>query len=153
MQRLNSPKIRRYEPDDLGDVLVLAQKYASWDMTSTRTDIEGFHATEPDLFLVAEKGGRIAGFIYGKESMYPDEVLRKRGATKAASIEILVVTEGQRRKGIGTALLSCLLGVFKGKGIDYVSLAVPAEEMSAKRLYDKMGFETRAFFMSKRLTK
>jgi len=98
VQTLNSPKIRRYEPDDLGDVLVLAQKYAAWDLTSTRTDIEGFHASEPDLFLVAEKEGRIAGFIYGKESIYPDEVLRKRGAAKAASIEILAVTEDQRRK-------------------------------------------------------
>ncbi|HZY93964.1 MAG TPA: GNAT family N-acetyltransferase [Candidatus Bathyarchaeia archaeon] len=107
---MNSTKIRKYEPKDLDEVLALAQKYASWDMTSTRSDIEGFHATEPDLFLVAEKRGRIAGFIYGKESMYPEEVLRRRGATKAASIEILAVTEDQRRKGIETALLNSLLG-------------------------------------------
>ena len=150
---MNPAKIRRYEPNDLDEVLVLAQRYAAWDMTSTRTDIEGFHAVEPDLFLVAEIAGRVAGFIYGKESTYPDEVLRKRGAKKAGSIEILAVSEGQRRKGIGTALLNSLLDVFKGKNIDYVSLAVPAEEMSAKKLYDKMGFETRAFFMSKRLMK
>lgn len=150
---MNPITIRRYEPKDVDEVIVLAQKYASWDITSTRTDIEGFHATEPDLFLVAEKGGRIAGFIYGKESMYPDEVLRKRGATKPASIEILAVTEDQRRKGIGTSLVNSLLDVLRGKGVDYVSLAVPAEETSAKRLYDKMGFETRAFFMSKRLRK
>ena len=148
---MNPAKIRRYEPKDLGEVLALAQRYASWDMTSTRTDIKGFHATEPDLFLVAETGGKVVGFIYGKESMYPDEVLRKREATRAASIEILAVAEGQRRKGIGTALLTSLLSVFKSRGIDYVSLAVPAEEISAKRLYDKLEFETRAFFMSKKL--
>jgi ribosomal protein S18 acetylase RimI-like enzyme len=146
-------RVRRYETSDLDEVLVLAQKYASWDMTSTEADIEGFYATEPDLFLVAEARGKVVGFIYGKESAYPDEVLRKRGAKKAASIEILAVAQDQRRKGIGTILVNSLLGVFKDKEIDYVSLAVPAEETSAKKLYDKLGFETRALFMSKRLTK
>lgn len=111
----------------------------------------GFHSSEPDLFLVAVRNQKIVGFVYGKESNYPDEVLRNRGATKAGSIEILTVSPEHRRQGIATRLLNSLLDIFKNKKIDFVSLAVPAREEAAKKLYDKMGFQTHAFFMTKRL--
>ncbi len=77
--------------------------------------------------------------------------MRKRKATKVGSIEILAVGEGHRRKGIATALLEKLFEGFRQKGIDYLTLAVPAEEEAARKLYDKLGFEIRAYHLSKRL--
>jgi N6-L-threonylcarbamoyladenine synthase/ribosomal-protein-alanine N-acetyltransferase len=67
------------------------------------------------------------------------------------SVEVLAVKEHHRRKGIGTSLLNHLLEVFKDRGIDTVTLSVPADESGAKELYDKLGFETRGYFMKKKL--
>ncbi len=130
---------------------MLAEKYSSWDATPTSADIQGFWSREPDLFLVAEVAGKVVGFVFGQESKLPDEVLRRRKATKAASIEVLAVAEEHRRKGIATALLNRLFQTFRSRGIDYVSLAVPGEEVGARQLYKKLGFETRAYFLAKRI--
>ena len=146
------PAIRRYEEKDRVAVLQLSQKYASWDSTPTEADIQGFHSSEPDFFLVAELNRRIIGFVYGSESKnVPDEVLRRWKATRVGSVEVLAVEEQYRRRGIATLLLDRLFVVFKGRGIDTVTLTTPADEIGAKELYDKLGFETRGYFLNKRL--
>ena len=144
--------IRRYEEKDRVAVLQLSQKYASWDSTPTEADIQGFHSSEPDFFLVAELNRRIVGFIYGRESKnVPDEVLRRWKATKVGSVEVLAVEEQYRRRGIATLLLDRLFVEFKGRGIDTVTLSAPGDEIGAKELYDKLGFETRGYFLKKKL--
>ncbi len=144
-------RIRKYEPQDCDSVVALAEKYASWDTTPTRADIQGFWSREPDLFLVAEEDGKVVGFVFGLESNLPDEVLRNRKATKAGSIEVLAVASERRQKGIATALLNRLFDEFRSRGVDYVSLTVPAEEVAARKLYEKLRFEERAYFLAKRL--
>ena len=67
------------------------------------------------------------------------------------SVEVLAVEEQYRRRGIATLLLDRLFVVFKGRGIDTVTLTTPAYEIGAKELYDKLGFETRGYFLKKRL--
>jgi ribosomal protein S18 acetylase RimI-like enzyme len=132
--------------------LLISQKHASWDSTPTEADIQGFYSSEPDFFLVAELNRRIVGFVYGRESKnVPDEVLRRWRATKVGSVEVLAVEEQYRRRGIATLLLNRLLVVFRKRGIDTVTLSVPADESGAKELYDKLGFETRGYFMKKTL--
>ncbi len=146
------PAIRRYEKNDGVAVLQLSQKYASWDSTPTEADIQGFYSSEPDFFLVAELDRRIVGFVYGRESKsVPDEALRRWKATKVGSVEVLAVEEQYRRRGIATLLLNRLFAVFGERGIDMVTLSVPADEIGAKELYDKLGFETRGYFMRKKL--
>lgn len=144
--------IRRYKKNDETAVLELSQKYASWDSTPTEADIQGFHSSEPDFFLVAELNQKIIGFVYGRESKeVPDKVLRKWKATRVGSVEVLAVDEKYRRRGIGTQLLKRLFQAFTERAIDTVTLSTPAEEIAAKRLYDKLGFETRGYFMKKKL--
>ncbi len=146
------PAIRRYEKTDEFAVLQLSQKYASWDSIPTGADIQGFYSSEPDFFLVAELDRRIVGFVYGRESKnVPDEVLRRWRATKVGSVEVLAVDEQYRRRGIARSLLNRLFVVFRERGIDTVTLSVPADESGAKELYDKLGFETRGYFMKKTL--
>ncbi len=72
-------------------------------------------------------------------------------ATKVGSVEVLAVEEQYRRRGIATLLLNRLFAVFGERGIDMVTLSVPADEVGAKELYDKLGFETRGYFMKKKL--
>ena len=146
------PAIRLYEEKDRVAVLRLSQKYASWDSTPREADIQGFYSSEPDFFLVAELNKRIVGFIYGRESKnVPDKVLQRWKATKVGSVEVLAVEEQYRRRGIATLLLNRLFVVFKRRGIDTVTLTTPADEIGAKELYDKLGFETRGYFLKKKL--
>jgi ribosomal protein S18 acetylase RimI-like enzyme len=145
------PRIRKFEDSDTDSVLALAERYASWDATPTRADVEGFHSSSPEFFLVAEADQKILGFVYGRESNPPAEVLDKWRSRKVASIETLAVEQDYRRQGIAMSLLTALFEAFKGKGIDLVTLSVPVVEIAAMRLYGKMGFELRAQFLWKRL--
>jgi ribosomal protein S18 acetylase RimI-like enzyme len=144
-------RVRKFEVGDLDQVLVLADRYASWDTTPTRADIEGFHSANPDFFFVAEFNKKIVGFVYGRESSPPAETLDKWKSRKVASIETLGVDEDYRRRGIATSLLTALFEAFKQKGTDLVTLSVPAAGLAAIKLYGKMGFEPRAHFLWKRL--
>jgi len=150
-RRAVSATVRTFEAGDVEQVLELAQKYASWDVTPTKADIEGFHSASPEFFLVAEDDKKIVGFIYGRESNPPAEVLDKWNSRKVASIETLAVDKNYRRRGIATSLLATLFEAFKQKKIDLVTLSVPAVEIGAMKLYGKMGFDPRAQFLWKRL--
>jgi ribosomal protein S18 acetylase RimI-like enzyme len=144
-------RVRKVEVSDLDQVLTLAEGYASWDATPTKEDIEGFHSTAPEFFFVAEADKRILGFVIGRESSPPAEILDKWKSRKVASIDALAVDEDHRRRGIAASLLTVLFGVFKQKEIDLVTLSVPVVEKAAIMLYGKMGFEPRAQFLWKRL--
>ena len=144
-------RVRRFERGDAEQVLSLAQKYASWDTTLTKEDIEGFHSANPEFFFVAELNNRIVGFVYGRESNPPMEVLDKWKSRKVALVETLAVDEDYRRRGIATLLLTALFKEFQQNEVDLVTLSVPAAEIAAMKLYGKMGFELRAQFLWKRL--
>ena len=146
-------RIRKFEPRDTDIVLSLMQRYASWDITPTRADIQGFHSVSPEFFLVAEADRKVLGFVYGRESNPPAEVLDKWKSRKVASIETMAVDEDYRRQGIATSLLTAIFEEFKRNGIDLVTLSVPAEEAAAVSLYEKMGFDLRAHFLWKKLAK
>ena len=145
-------RVRKFEINDLDQVVAIAERYASWDVTATKADIEGFHSAGPEFFFVAEAENKILGFVYGRESNPPAEALNKWKSRKVASIETLAVHEDYRRQGIATSLLTALFEEFKQKEIDLVTLSVPAVEVAAMKLYGKLGFEPRAQFLWKRLS-
>jgi len=145
-------RVRKFKINDLDQVVAIAERYASWDVTATKADIEGFHSAGPEFFFVAEAENKILGFVYGRESSPPAEALNKWKSGKVASIETLAVDEDYRRQGIATSLLTALFEEFKQKEIDLVTLSVPAVEVAAMKLYGKLGFEPRAQFLWKRLS-
>ena len=144
-------RVRTFEVSDVDQVLALAERYASWDATLTKADIEGFHSANPEFFFVAEANKKIVGFVYGRESTPPRETLDKWKSRKVGSIETLAVDEDYRRRGVATSLLTALFEAFRQKEIDVVTLSVPAVEVAAMKLYGKMGFEPRGYFLWKRL--
>jgi ribosomal protein S18 acetylase RimI-like enzyme len=150
-RKIVKARVRKFEVMDVEQVLALVQKYASWDTTPTKVDIEGFHSANPEFFFVAEFNGRIVGLVYGTESNPPTEVLDKWKSRRVASIETLAVDEDYRRRRIATSLLAALFEAFKRRGIDLVTLSVPAVEKAAVKLYEKMGFEPRGYFLWRRL--
>jgi len=84
-------RVRKFKINDLDQVLALAERYASWDATLTKADIEGFHSGSPEFLFVAEADKKILGFLCGRESNPPAETLDKWKSRKVASIETLAV--------------------------------------------------------------
>lgn len=134
-------------------VLVIAEKYASFDTKLTSADIEGLYTRNPEYFLVAlDASSNVIGFITGYERKgLPDEVLRNWNAKRVGYVDLMAVDEAHRRAGAGTALLDSLLSRFKSAGIDVVILDVPKTGLAAVNLYEKTGFQVRAYNMMKRL--
>jgi len=143
-------RLRAFASGDMTSVLQLANMYAAFDGTTSETDLVVSKAF-PNGFWVAEDNGRVVGFAFGYFKDVPGEVLTRWGASKVGEITLVAVDTNHRNKGIGTALLHRLLKELKKAGADRVILHCPAEAMEAKGLYDKLGFNTRAYHMTKRL--
>ena len=56
-------RVRKFKINDLDQVVAIAERYASWDLTSTEVDVEGFHSASPEFFFVAEAENKILGFV------------------------------------------------------------------------------------------
>src|SRR5712691_4632955 len=63
--------VRKFKINDLDQVLGMVEKYASWDATATKADIEEFYSSSPEFFFVAEADKKILGFVCGRESNPP----------------------------------------------------------------------------------
>lgn len=142
--------IRPFKPKDIKQVVNVANKHASFDSDVTEADFQPAWSF-PRGLLVAEYGEQIAGFVFAYIRAVPGGVLNRWSASKVAQIEILAVDDSYRSQGIGKALLDRLLDMLKEEGVDLVLLHCPVEAKEAKHLYDKLGFEVRAYAMKKQL--
>jgi len=84
---------------------------------------------DPELFLVAERDGLILGAVMGAWD-------GRRGW-----VYHLAVHPDFRRQGIGTALMSELEKRLRAKGCLKVNLLVHVDNLAARRLYDRLGYE------------
>jgi [ribosomal protein S18]-alanine N-acetyltransferase len=75
-------------------------------------------------------GGEVAGFI----------VSRVHGGV--ATLADMAVDPAHRRKGIGEKLMTAAMKQAKADGATKARLHVEAQNLGAKRLYEKLGFET-----------
>ncbi len=93
---------------------------------------------ETSIVLVALKHGKIIGYLLGSIRIrQPFQKLYEIG-----NIYDIVVTEAERRHGIGTLLLDEALVFFKEKGRTTVMLSVSDKNSAALRFYEKHGFHT-----------
>ena len=70
-------------------------------------------------------------------------------ARRVGYLDLMAVDLQHRKQGIGTALLNSVLDQFEVQNIDTIHLDVPSTEQDAIRLYQKLGFKTRAYSMVK----
>ncbi|MFX1563834.1 MAG: GNAT family N-acetyltransferase [Promethearchaeota archaeon] len=143
-------KLRIFKAEDMVRVLQLANMFASFDGTTSEADLV-VSKFFPEGFWVAEEDNDVIGFVFGYFKDAPLDVLIKWDASKVGEISLLVVDPDYRRRGIGTALLKKVMEEFKRAGADLIILACPAEAIEARKLYEKLGFEVRAYHMKQRL--
>ena len=116
-----------------------------------------------DLFLVAEIGGKIVGYMMNRVEETHDRVLmglenelepaHKRsgpldvfkrvfsGSARVGHVISIAVLQEYRRRGIGSALMSEALNIFEEKyDVDSVYLEVRVSNQPAINMYEKFGF-------------
>ena len=97
-------------------------------------------AGDTPTIQVAESAGGIVGFaIITVFDAPPFEVLVPR---RIVFIESMVVTEAQRGKGIGQALVEAAIVWGRAKGATTLELTVWEFNQRAKALYERLGFTT-----------
>lgn len=119
--------IRRFEPRDFSEAVALD--------VEARGDhdpylLTFFFENYPTTFLVAEKGGRIAGMVLGF-----------RQSPLEGRIFWLAVRSERQRQGVGRSLMTELLEIFRRLGVMEVILEVRAGNKRAQSLYLELGFE------------
>jgi mycothiol synthase len=88
---------------------------------------------DPDLSRVAEREGRIAGFL----------LAMRREDTAVGYVDILAVHPGHQRQGIGTALLLDAFRRFAAVGLREAQLSVASDNPRALALYERLGMTAR----------
>jgi len=96
------------------------------------------HGKAPDLFLVAEEGEEIVGYVIGelREIMFSGVSHR----SKMGHILNIAVDKGWRRGGIGALLMEEIESKFRGKGATKVTLEVRESSTAARSFYQGRGF-------------
>ena len=125
----DSPSIRPAERADL--LAVLSIENASFAQPWPYDAFDRLLG-EPG-FLVAERNGRIAGYVVSN--------VTPTAARRLGHIKDIAVHPDHRGEGIGSALLSRAIAVLTAHGADTVKLEVRRSNEGAKRLYREFDFE------------
>lgn len=107
------------------------------------------------LWVVAEFGGEIAGFVSGTvEPPHPDARFQLQRDLSRARLEVgaLAVTETARRFGVGTALMTAIESAAREQGAEVVTLDTNLRSPLSVPFYEnRMGYVRRAVIFRKEL--
>ena len=92
--------------------------------------------------IVYENDGSVVGFILLQVKIRPDFDFMLPG--KYCYIMDVIVTEAQRNKGFGTALMNSAKAWAKERDCSFINLDVLANNPGAIALYEKLGFIPKA---------
>ena len=119
--------VRLFQPKDMFSVIKLASKSLTERYNPSLFNF--FYETFHEGFLVAVKHHKIIGFIVGAKT-----------DSRTARILMMVVSEKQRRKSIGSTLLNRFLKEISMQKVKCVYLEVKTSNTKAIRFYKKHGF-------------
>ena len=89
------------------------------------------------LIIVAEKEGKIAGYLYGY--LLPTDDSYKY---KVSKLDALYVNSEYRQSGVATALIQYFKEWSKSNHVKSIEVGVCSNNQKAKNLYTKQNFET-----------
>ncbi|MEU9985574.1 GNAT family N-acetyltransferase [Streptomyces sp. NPDC048045] len=137
---MSAPYIRVALPADEQELAVLDR--ATWSplhavMPAPQPPYSPFFDERhvPEDFLLAELGGRIAGYI----RVVPPTRLAANAHVR--QIQGLAVADEARGKGVGRALIRAAVEEARGRGARRITLRVLGHNAPARRLYESEGFK------------
>jgi ribosomal protein S18 acetylase RimI-like enzyme len=99
------------------------------------------------LVLVADRGGRVAGYVYAGIEPLSWKELRD----EAGFIHDIVVDEEARRSGVATALLEAAAAWVRERGVRTLMLWTAAPNAGAQQLFERLGFRRTMIEMTRDL--
>jgi ribosomal protein S18 acetylase RimI-like enzyme len=106
-------------------------------------------AEDNGIIYVAELDSELVGVVVGTMPEQSKEDQLEHVPSKFGEVLELVVKAGYRGKGIGTMLMNKLEEYFQENNCNILGVGVLAPNKDAHRLYSKLGYEDRSFYMTK----
>lgn len=131
-----SLSLRTYRKDDQARVTEI--EVASFPDPWPPSFFNYIQGKASDLFIVAEEGGEVVGYVIGelREIMFSGVSHR----SKVGHILNIAVEKVRRGRGIGTRLMEEVEGRFSGMGASQVTLEVRESNATARSFYNGRGF-------------
>jgi ribosomal-protein-alanine N-acetyltransferase len=123
--------IRDYKCDEALRLHQIDQVCFPSDIAFSRGELLFYLNHPKSITLVAERAGRIMGFVLGR--ILPDHL---------AHVLTLDVLPEARRQRIGTHLMDSLHGEFRSRAISRVLLEVSISNEAARRLYEALQYRS-----------
>ncbi len=105
-------------------------------------------ADKRSIFLVCETGGEFAGFALGSVETFKDDLIDAPFLT----VEFVETEPRFRRLGVACSLLQRMERIAKRRGLKAIELTAWANNDSAIRLYEKLGYCTLEMRLAKPLS-
>ena len=105
-----------------------------------------FSYDQSHVLLIAEHGGRRAGFVLLLDTL-PDEVTM----LPQGFVAYMAVEPDLRRLGVAAGLLEAAEDEARRRGLPYMGLMVTEDNAAARALYDRAGYLTERRLLCKRL--
>lgn len=123
-------QVRNAKSEDMSEVLSIEHK--CFPDPYPLSLLNRLHSMHPDGFLVAEVGGKVAGYIIGAMRWGP-----------TGHILAIGVDPTCRRQKIGSALVEKMVERFVRRGAKIVRLEARKSNSVAQQFYHKLGFKDR----------
>ena len=130
-------KIRKFDLDDLQEVIQLSKMAYEWKEEGVRESAKVFgsytlekYRSEPEGLFVAEENGKIVGNCFG----HIDEKDKTIGW-----LWYIAINPKRQGQGVGSKLLAKLTEYFKSRGVKKIMLGT--EKPQAVAFYEKQGFK------------
>lgn len=157
----SGPIVRRATSADLASLgrlgALLVQEHHDFDgprflAASNRTPDDyasflGSQLADPDVVVFVADHGMVIGYAYAALEGY--DYMSLRGP--AAVLHDLIVHPEHRGRGVGRLLLNATLLYLEARGAPRVVLSTAAQNVSAQRLFERMGFRRTMVEMTREL--
>jgi len=131
-------KLRKFEPDDLQDVMHINRVCLPENYTDTF--FMDLHERFPEAFIVAEEDHELIGYIMSRIEVGLSN-FGLGGLIRKGHVVSIAVMPQDRRKGVATALINAAMAGMYNYKAKQIYLEVRVTNEAGVNLYKKLGLE------------
>ncbi|MCK5023952.1 MAG: GNAT family N-acetyltransferase [Candidatus Aenigmarchaeota archaeon] len=141
---------RRFQESDIEKILEFKKKSVQVSFPDNNFNPEKYKESvlknferEPEGMHVLEENGKVIGFLWMSTTR---TILGKCGL-----VHQIYIDDEFRGKGLAKKLMDCAEEYFREKNIKRIKLTVTLENVSAIKLYEKIGYQKKRVVMEKNI--